>query len=211
MTGRDDFLQELRDEALARRRAEWCAVHQVELGEGAFVHAKAHVERSKIGARTSVWQFASVIRGATIGDDCNVASGACIDGSTIGNRCVIGHNLAMGPGFLVDDDVFIGPNVTFCNDRWPRAAKEGFDVSAFGPDRHAIVVQRGASIGANSVILPGVWIGHGAMVAAGSIVKDQVPGNMLHLRDGELRLITDEMRHRAERIRLVFDDLQSLQ
>lgn len=185
--------------------------HQVELGAGAMIHPLAHVEDASIGARSRVWQFASIIRGAKIGDDTNIASGACVDGSTIGSRCSIGHNLAMGPGFLVEDEVFIGPNVTFCNDHWPRAAKDGFNTQAFATGMHTIVVKQGASIGANAVILPGVWIGHNAMIAAGAVVTGEVPGNTLYLGKGRTRLITDEIRKRAARMRSVIADLDSFQ
>lgn len=143
----------------------------------ARIHRLALVEGSRVGARSRVWQFASVIRGAVVGDDCNIASGACLDGSQIGDRCILGHNIAMGPGFRVFDDVFIGPNVTLCNDAWPRAEKGDFDAGRFNPVTFAIIIESAASIGANSVILPGVRIGHGAMIAAGSVVtKDVAPG-----------------------------------
>lgn len=145
----------------------------------ARIHRLALVEGARVGARSAVWQFASVIRGAVLGDDCNVATGACIDGSQLGDRCIIGHNVAMGPGFRIFDDVFIGPQVTFANDAWPRSAKGDFDASRFNPVTYAVIVESGASIGANSVILPGVRIGFGAMIAAGSIVTKDVPARWL--------------------------------
>jgi carbonic anhydrase/acetyltransferase-like protein (isoleucine patch superfamily) len=58
-----------------------------------------------------------------LGADCNVASGATLDGPVFGDRCIISQGVAMGPGFLIGDDVFIGPNVTVCNDRWPRTTR----------------------------------------------------------------------------------------
>lgn len=147
---------------------------------GAFIHPLAFVDdTATVGPGSRVWQFASVIRGAKIGADCNIATGACIDGSEIGNRCVIAHNLAMGPGFRLFDDVFIGPNVTFCNDAWPRAARGDFDPARFNAVTFAIIVESGASIGANSVILPGVRIGMRAMIAAGSVVTKDVPAGWL--------------------------------
>jgi acetyltransferase-like isoleucine patch superfamily enzyme len=146
---------------------------------GAFIHPKAHVDCSTIGARSRVWQFASVIRGAIVGEDCNIATGACLDGSQIGDRVILGHNVAMGPGFRVFDDVFIGPQVTLCNDAWPRAIKGDWDAARFNPVTFAIIIESQASIGANSVILPGVRIGFGAMIAAGSVVTKDVPARAL--------------------------------
>lgn len=148
------------------------------IAKSAFIHPLAVVTDAEVGSDTRIWQFASVIRGAKIGDRCNVASGACIDGSEVGDDCVIGHNLAMGPGFRVGNRVFIGPNCTFCNDAWPRAGKEWFDVAAY-KSAPAIIVEDGASIGSNSVILAGVRIGAGAMIAAGSVVGKDVPAGAL--------------------------------
>lgn len=183
----------------------------------ARIHEKAHVDDTvSIGAGTRIWQFCSVIRGAKIGAECNVASGSCIDGSHIGDRCVIAHNLAMGPGFLIGDDVFIGPNVTFCNDAWPRARKEGFDASKFDHAfRWAVVVENGASIGAGSVILPGVRIGAGAMIAANSTVTRDVEARTLWKGDGETQeIVRDRRRMRfadeerpSERVPVVYDGL----
>lgn len=160
--------------------------------ETAFIHPKAEVHKTcTIGARTKVWQFASVIRGAVLGDDCTVASGACLDGSVVGNRTILSHNLAAGPGFLIGHDVFIGPNCVLGNDAWPRAHKNGFDPKRFDGTRWAIIIEDGAAIGANSVILPGVRLGRNCMVAAGSVCDRDVPESMLF--DGkQLRKFTRE-------------------
>jgi len=157
----------------------------------AFVHPMALCEESEVGARTRIWQFASVIRGAVIGADCNIASGACIDGSRVGDRTKIAHNLAMGPGFVIGADCFIGPNVTFCNDAWPRAHMAGFDVDAY-TDSPAVIMEDWATVGSNAVILPGVVIGHGAMVAAGSVVTRNVPPCHLWKGWGEISDIEGE-------------------
>ncbi|RIJ15959.1 N-acetyltransferase [Henriciella mobilis] len=168
----------------------------------AFIHPMALVEGATVGARTRIWQFASVIRGAVIGADCSIASGACIDGSTVGDETVIAHNLAAGPGFQIGSRVFIGPNCTLCNDGWPRAGKTGFNVSAY-KDRPAIIIEPDASIGANSVILPGVRIGVGAMIGAGSVVSKDVPACHVWMKHGEMRPITmeDEISRQNRRVR----------
>lgn len=173
----------------------------------AHIHRLALVEDATVGARSRVWQFASVIRGAVVGEDCNIASGACIDGSQIGDRCIIGHNLAMGPGFRLFDDVFVGPNVTFCNDAWPRAIKGDFDASRFNPVTFAIIVESRASIGANSVILPGVRIGFGAMIAAGSVVTKDVPARALWK---DRAIVETNIRERP-RMRFANADVESFQ
>lgn len=163
------------------------------------IHPLAHVENATLGARTKVWQFASVVRGAVLGEDCNVAHGAMIDGSKLGDRCVVGPNAAMGPGFLIGDDVFIGPGVVICNDRWPRTHKVGFDITPFLDGHYTVVIGNGASIGANAVILGGVVIGAGAMIAAGTVVRQDVPANML-LLPGRCARPVDIIEEQARRI-----------
>lgn len=146
-----------------------------------------------IGVRTKIWQFASVIRNAQVGADCTIASGATIDGAKIGDRCIVSHNVLVPPGVLLQDDVFVGPNVVFCNDRRPAAHKKGFDPAVFR-GRWTVLVGNSVSVGSHAVVLPGVTIGHYAMVAAGAVVEKNVPENMLLKRDGTLAAIDDEWR-----------------
>lgn len=165
------------------------ALEEMAKEEWPFIHARALVEDSKVGARTKVWQFASVIRGAEIGEDCTIASGALLDGCKIGNRTIISQNVAMGPGFLVGNDCFIGPQVTLCNDLWPRAHRRGFDVERFKNGEFAVIVKDGASIGAGCTVVPGVVIGERSMIAAGCVVSKSVPADHLLKRDGTIEPI----------------------
>lgn len=166
----------------------------------AQIHPLACVGDAKIGARTKVWQFATVIRGTVLGEDCNVASCATLDGPRFGDRCIISQGVAMGPGFLIGDDVFIGPNVTVCNDMWPSVGKAGFDVDALRSGEYVVRIGNRVSIGANAVILPGVNIGDDAVIAAGAVVKGYVPDNGLFRRDGEI--IGIHRRWRENRMRM---------
>jgi acetyltransferase-like isoleucine patch superfamily enzyme len=150
----------------------------------AFIHPKAHVEGATIGARSKVWQFASVIRGTVLGEDCQVGAAANLDGPVFGDRCIISPGVIMGPGFVVGNDVFIGPNVTVCNDVWPAVHKQGFDLDGFRNGFVTVLIKDGAAIGANAVILPGVVVGGGATVAAGSVVSANVPDGGLWTRKG---------------------------
>jgi UDP-2-acetamido-3-amino-2,3-dideoxy-glucuronate N-acetyltransferase len=156
----------------------------------AYIHPLAHVEcTARIGARTKIWQFASVVRGAVLGADCSVASSVTIDGARFGDRCVISQGVTTCPGLSFGDDVFLGPNATFCNDRWPSVDKTGFDIAEFDGSKWTIIVQRDASIGAGAVVLPGVVIGRGAMVAAAAVVRYDVPDGHLLTRDGRVLAI----------------------
>lgn len=153
-----------------------------------FVHPEALVDNTcQIGKGTRIWQFASVIRGTILGEDCNVAHGACLDGPRFGDRCIISHNVAMGPGFLVHDDVFLGPGVVFCNDVWPSVKKDGWSLEVFQNGAITIEVMSEVMVGANATILPGVRIGKGAVVAAGAVVTQSIPEGMVWTRDGKLR------------------------
>jgi acetyltransferase-like isoleucine patch superfamily enzyme len=161
----------------------------------AFIHPQAFVEASRIGARTKIWQFASVIRGSVLGEDCAVANCSLLDGAWVGHRSIISQCCSIGPGFYIGNDVFIGPLVTFCNDRFPATNKVDFHPEILRDDFITIKIKDGASVGANSVLLPGIVIGEKALVAAGSAVKKNVPDNHLHRRDGSLVEIKEEWRH----------------
>jgi UDP-2-acetamido-3-amino-2,3-dideoxy-glucuronate N-acetyltransferase len=132
-------------------------------------HPQAIVETSQIGEGTRVWAFAHVLPGAVIGKDCNICDHVFIENVvTVGDRVTIKSGVQLWDGVHLEDDVFIGPNVTFTNDPFPRSRQH---LGAY-PETW---VRRGASIGANATILPGVTVGAGAMVGAGSLVTRSVP------------------------------------
>lgn len=151
-----------------------------------------------IGAGTVVWQFASIIRNARIGEDCKVAACAIVDGATVGDRSTLGYGAFVCPGIAIGDEVFIGPYATFCNDPWPRASKDGwFDIHDLIGGRVIVTrVCNGASIGAQAIIMPGVKIGERAMIAAGATVDRDVPPDMLFRSDGLLSDINEARVHR---------------
>lgn len=156
-----------------------------------------------IGARTRIWQFASVIRKAQIGEDCSIAAGALVDGSLIGDRTIIQHGASIHPGMIIGNDVFIGPFVVMCNDVWPRAHKEGFEIEMLVTGELVTTrIEDGASIGAHAVILPGVVIGREAMVAAGAVVTCNVPDNHVHHRDG--KIVAIDPKRKLTRMRAAF-------
>lgn len=135
------------------------------------IHRLADVQSCEIGARTRIWQFVVVLSGARIGSDCNVCSHCFIENDVvIGDRVTIKNNVQLWDGLRVGDDVFIGPGVSFSNDRFPRSRQV--------PERFLITtIEEGASIGAGAVVLPGLVIGRNAMVGAGAVVVRSVPEN----------------------------------
>ena len=138
------------------------------MADSFFVHERALVETDSIGPGTRVWAFAHVMEGAVIGADCNVCDHTFIEADTvIGDRVTIKSGVYLWNGLRVQDDVFIGPQATFTNDRSPRS-KEPFE-------RMITTICRGATIGAGAVLLPGVTVGERAMVGAGAVVIADVP------------------------------------
>jgi len=162
----------------------------------AQIHPLAFVDDSvRIGAGTTIHQFASVTRGTVLGKDCSVAPGACLDGPRFGDGCRIGINAAMGPGFVIGNDVFIGPLVCLANDYWPRAHKDGFDYDDLRDGKViCVAIDDGASLSMNSSVLPGVQIGARSMVAAHACVDKDLPDDHLFCRDGRIRPIHRELR-----------------
>lgn len=161
-----------------------------------MIHPKAHVERpEQVSDTATIWQFASVTGNTWVGDGTSVAPAAVLHGVYIGRRCRISSGATICPGVVIGYDVFIGPNVAFCNDMRPRAHKVGYDAESLAT-RPAVVVHQGASIGASCTILPGVTIGRNAMIAAGSVVRADVPDSMLWVNGGYRAFSGDEERMR---------------
>jgi acetyltransferase-like isoleucine patch superfamily enzyme len=137
------------------------------------IHALSDVQSKTIGEHTTVWQFCVVLPNAQIGSNTNICAQCFIENNVkIGNNVTIKSGVYLWDGIEIEDNVFIGPNVTFTNDKYPRS-KQYPEVFL------KTKIQKGASIGAGSVILGGVTIGENAMVGAGSLVTKDIPGGQL--------------------------------
>ena len=138
-----------------------------------LVHSTADVATSSVGENTRIWQFVVVFNGAAIGCDCNICSHVLIEGDvSIGDRVTIKSGVQLWDGTRIGNNVFVGPNVTFTNDRFPRSKKY--------PDAIPLtILEDGSSIGGGSVILPGIRIGAFSMVGAGSVVTRDVAPHTL--------------------------------
>jgi acetyltransferase-like isoleucine patch superfamily enzyme/dTDP-4-dehydrorhamnose 3,5-epimerase-like enzyme len=138
-----------------------------------FVHQQAICESSSIGPKTRIWAFAHVLPKAVIGSECNICDGVFIENDVVvGDRVTVKCGVQLWDGVEIEDDVFIGPNATFTNDKFPRS-------KAYPESFARTLIRKGASIGANSTILPGITIGAGAMVGAGAVVTRSVPANAI--------------------------------
>lgn len=137
-----------------------------------FIHPKADVAKATIGDGTRIWQFVVVLEGARIGRECNICAHVLIEGDVVvGDRVTVKSGVQLWNGVRLGDDVFVGPNATFTNDRHPRS-------KVYPSQFLETVVEKGASIGAGAVILPGLRIGAGAMIGAGAVVTKNVPAGM---------------------------------
>lgn len=133
------------------------------------IHKFACVEPgAKIGSGTRIWSWAHVLGGAVIGEDCNICDHTFIEnGVTIGDRVTVKCGVSIWDGVTIEDDVFVGPSVAFTNDKYPRSKQR--------PEAYEkTIIKRGASLGANSTILP-VIVGEYAFVGAGAVVTRNVP------------------------------------
>ena len=132
------------------------------------IHPLADVQSDQIGEGTIVWQFAIILPKAIIGKNCNINCHTFIENDVvIGDRVTIKSGVYIWDGLRIEDDVFIGPNATFVNDKYPRSKKyaDKFQETKIG---------KSASIGANATILGGISIGEFAMIGAGSVVTKNV-------------------------------------
>lgn len=135
-----------------------------------FSHVTAEVSNNAtIGEGTKIWNGVQVRDGSHIGNECILSKDVYIDsGVIIGNRCKIQNSVSVYQGVSIEDEVFIGPNVAFTNDKVPRAFNSDWKLTE-------TLVKKGASLGANSTIICGITIGEFAMVGAGSVVTKDVP------------------------------------
>lgn len=136
-----------------------------------FVHESSYVDQpAEIGEGTKIWHFCHVSRGARIGNNCSLGQNVYVGSRVvIGNNCKIQNNVSVYDLVTLQDNVFCGPSMVFTNDMNPRAAfpKGGKWIPT--------LVKNGASLGANCTIICGHTIGKHAFVAAGSVVRFDVP------------------------------------
>jgi len=133
------------------------------------IHPLADVQSRSIGDGTTVWQYVVILPGAVIGRDCNINALCLIENDVVvGDRVTVKSGVQLWDGLRIEDDVFVGPNVAFTNDKLPRSKQ-------YPPAFQTTTVRQGASIGANATVLGGVTIGERAMIGAGAVVHKDVP------------------------------------
>ena len=136
-----------------------------------MIHKLADCQ-APIPESTRVWQFCVIMPKAQIGENCNICSHSLIENDVVvGNNVTIKCGVYLWDGMRIEDNVCIGANVTFTNDKYPRS-KQPFDLLP-------ITIKKGASIGAGAVVLGGITIGENAMIGVGSVVTHDVPAGEL--------------------------------
>ena len=133
-----------------------------------FVHPTSIVESSTIGFDTRIWQFSVILKGARIGRRCNICAHTFIENDVIvGDNVTVKCGVQLWDGLRIGNNVFIGPNATFCNDKYPVSGNKEFSCLQ-------TIVEDDVSIGANATILPGIKLGRGCVVGAGAVVTKDV-------------------------------------
>jgi UDP-2-acetamido-3-amino-2,3-dideoxy-glucuronate N-acetyltransferase len=130
--------------------AKYSLIKDVKIGSGTVIHDQVNLYKCSIGKNCKIDAFVYIEEGVTIG-----------------NNCKIRPFVFIPTGVMIEDDVFIGPSVSFTNDKYPKASGEWRLLRTR--------IKKGASIGANSTILPGVTIGKEALIGAGSVVTNDLP------------------------------------
>lgn len=130
----------------------------------------------KLGKDVKIFAFVNLY-GCTIGDSTKVGTFVEIQkNAIIGNNCKISSHTFICEGVTIEDDVFIGHNVTFINDMYPRSTAEGGGLQTEADWKVVpTFIRKGASVGSSATILAGVTVGEGAIVGAGAVVTKDVP------------------------------------
>ena len=139
-----------------------------------FIHESAEVNpKVSIGDDTKIWNHSQIREDVTIGKNCIIGKNVYIDPDVkIGDHVKIQNGVNIYKGVTVEDDVFLGPSMTFTNCLYPRSRNPEWQLTE-------TLVKKGASIGANATVVCGVTIGEYAMVGAGSVVTKDVPPHTL--------------------------------
>ena len=136
-----------------------------------FIHPLSDCKTKNIGNGTRIWQFTVIMEKAIIGKECNICANVLIENNTkVGDYVTIKSGVQIWEGITIEDNVFVGPNVTFTNDKYPRRRLS----TDFIPEK--TIIKKGATLGAGCIILPGVKVGENSFVGAGAVVtKDVLP------------------------------------
>jgi len=164
---------------------------QIMSTDNIVIHPSAIVETQQIGHNTKIWAFTHVMENVHIGPNCNIGDHCFIEsGSRIGENVTLKNGNMIWEGITLEDGVFVGPNVFFTNDLYPRSPRLPQAQKRYSSSEWLLptVVQQGASLGAGAIILAGITVGEFSMIGAGAVITKDVPphalviGNPAHIR-----------------------------
>ncbi|MBN2562056.1 MAG: N-acetyltransferase [Phycisphaerae bacterium] len=148
------------------------------MADEVYVHPKGVNESEQVGRGSRIWGFAHVMKGAVVGEECNIGGHCFVEsGAVLGRGVIVKNGVSLWEGVVLEDFVFVGPNAVFTNDRFPRsrhlaAAAPRYEDKSW---LEKTVVRTGATIGANVTVVCGITIGRYATIAAGAVVTRDVP------------------------------------
>lgn len=133
-----------------------------------FKHPTSIVNTKSVGPNTKIWQYSVLQEGSIIGSNCNINFSCFIEkGVIIGNNVTVKSGIYLWNGIECEDNVFLGPNVVFTNDIFPRSKQYKEPIKT--------LIKAGASVGANCTILAGVTLGRYCLIGMGSVVTKDIP------------------------------------
>jgi len=145
------------------------------MADDIYIHPTAIVKTNAIKPKTRIWAFCNILNGAIIGGNVNICDHCSIEGNVIiGDRVTVKNGVSLWDGMTIEDDVFIGPNAVFTNDIYPRS-------KVYHEEVDKTLIKKGATIGANAVIVAGHTIGAYAFIGAGAVVTKSVPDHTIWL------------------------------
>ena len=144
------------------------------MNQNNYIDKTAKIDpKAQIGNHVKIWNWTKVRENVIIGNNVTIGQCVYIDKNVkIGSNVKIQNGVSVYDGVIIESDVFIGPNVTFTNDKYPKANNKDWVISP-------TIIKKGASIGANSTIICGCTIGESAMIGAGSVVTKNIPDKSL--------------------------------
>tara|TARA_B100001741_G_C16141700_1_gene409305 strand:- start:14 stop:484 length:471 start_codon:yes stop_codon:yes gene_type:complete len=142
---------------------------------GAYIHETSIVSNeSIIGKGSKIWHFSHIRENVNIGKNVTVGQNVYIDKNvSIGDNCKIQNNVSIYDGVILKNNIFVGPSVVFTNDKYPDAMHWDDTLKL------KTLINDSVSIGANSTILPGIEIGKGTLIGAGSVVTKSFDDNLV--------------------------------
>lgn len=142
-----------------------------------YVHPKGINDSERVGTGTRIWAYAHVMKGAVIGEHCNIGECSFVEaGAVLGSHVTVKNGVSVWDRVTTEDYVFLGPNAVLTNDPFPRSHP---DYKGHPEKWLPTLLREGATVGANATIICGHTLGRWCFVGAGAVVTRDVPSHGL--------------------------------